>query len=206
MSGLQQLSAMMWQLIADKRCCVSGTQVDVPTFVPADTAIVDGRFQDYPVLRHLEHTLEDAEAEGFGTVVQAYRAVADEIRYSQNSSYNETNCPRQFLDGYAYGVVSGPGGPVLCEAPRGGFLIMGPDVFYPDHHHKAREVYLILSGHAKWRLDKGDWFDVGPGDMIYHDSWMWHAMQTADEPILTYAGWIEPGERSSISFGDAATD
>ena len=200
MSSLQSLSDLAWRTIAERSCCVSGTRVDMPTFIPASEEIIDGRFEDYPVLQYLEQALGNAEVAGFGDIVAAYRAAADQIHYSQNSRYTPENCARAFLDGYAYGVVSGPGGPILCEAPRGGFLIMGPGVFYPDHYHKAREVYMILSGHAQWRLDKGDWFDVGPGDVVYHDSWVWHAMQTADEPILTFAGWIEPGERNSISF------
>lgn len=204
MTTLEILSDIAWREIADRPCCVSGHRVEVPAFVPAAEKIVDGRFSDsYPVLRYLEQALDAAEAAGFGNLVAAYRALSDQIHYSQNTSYTEENCSRALLDGYAYGVVSGPGGPVLAEAPRGGFMLMGPDVFYPAHQHKAREVYLILAGKARWQLDQGDWFEVKAGDMIYHDSFVWHAMQTLDEPMISYAGWVEPGERTSISFGTA---
>ena len=75
---------------------------------------------------------------------------------------------------------------------------MAPGVTYPGHKHEAREVYLVLTPGTQWRLDEGEWFDVMPGDLIYHDSWQMHAMRTADRPLLAFAAWIETGDRRAI--------
>ena len=79
-------------------------------------------------------------------------------------------------------------------------MIMGPGVTYPDHHHQPKEVYLVMTPGAQWRLDKGEWFDVSPGDLIYHNSWQMHSMRTTDEPLLAFAGWVETGNRLEIDW------
>ena len=37
----------------------------------------------------------------------------------------------------------------------GGFLILGPDIVYPDHHHVAEEIYIPLTGGTEWRMGEG---------------------------------------------------
>ena len=36
-----------------------------------------------------------------------------------------------------------------------GFLILGPDIVYPDHHHVAEEIYIPLTGGTEWRMGEG---------------------------------------------------
>ena len=74
-------------------------------------------------------------------------------------------------------------------------------------HHVAwirplgREVYLVLTPGVQWRLDQGEWFDVAPGDLIYHHAWRMHAMRTADLPLFAFAGWVDAGRRVDIEWG-----
>ena len=75
---------------------------------------------------------------------------------------------------------------------------MGPRVTYEDHHHGPREFYLVLTPGSHWRLDRGAWFDVSPGELILHEPWQMHAMRTGDQPLLAFAGWVEPGERTAV--------
>ena len=37
----------------------------------------------------------------------------------------------------------------------GGFLILGPGIEYPDHHHVAEELYIPLTGGTEWRMGGG---------------------------------------------------
>ena len=82
----------------------------------------------------------------------------------------------------------------------GGLLLLGPGVVYPGHHHEPKEVYLVMTPGSQWCLDEGDWFDVAPGDLVFHDSWKMHAMRTRDKPLLAFAGWLDAGDRRGISW------
>ena len=199
---IQRLSQLCWQAVTTRPCIVSGTVIGFPEFCPSDTIVSDGRYDDhYPVLRYLDEALKGAEKSGFGEISELFFQLPRElVRWSQNPAYNRDNCSQSLLDGYAYAPLSGPDGPIYAAAPRGGFLLMGPNVFYPDHHHQPREFYLVLSGTIEWRLDEGEWFNVNAGSVIYHDSWVKHGMRTADEPVLTFVGWIEPGQRTAVQF------
>ena len=79
-------------------------------------------------------------------------------------------------------------------------MLMGPGVTYPGHRHAPREVYLLLTPGTQWRLDEGEWFPVQPGDLLVHEPWQWHAMRTGAEPMLAFAGWLEPGRRRDIGW------
>ena len=64
-------------------------------------------------------------------------------------------------------------------------------------------IYLVLAGDVQWRLDQGAWFDVTAGSLIFHDAWQMHGMRSGGTPMLAFAGWIEPGDRTAIRFSQA---
>lgn len=162
----------------------------------------ESRYSDeFPALDHLGAALALAARHDLADLAERFAAVESGLRWSQNPSYTAENAAQAFLDGYAYASLAGPEGPIHCAAPRGGYIIMGPNVTYPGHHHAPREVYLVLTPGAEWRLNDGEWFTVEAGDLIYHDAWAMHAMRTRDRPMLAFAGWIEPGDRRAISWG-----
>lgn len=200
---LSELLDRVWDAVAARPDKLTGERVVVPPLQPVSGGGVDdSRYaEDFPVLNHLNTALSLAAAAGFADLTSGFRAALPELRWSQNPSYTEENCDRSFLDGYAYAAFSGPVGPIHCAAPRGGFMLMGPDVFYPAHEHAPREVYLVLTPGTQWRLDDGPWFDVSPGDLIVHRPWVSHAMRTGDAPMLAFAGWVEAGDRTSIRWG-----
>lgn len=197
----------IWLHIAGLKDKIRGERVRVPLFMSPlasdGEAIAESRFStDFPVLQHTAMALELACRNKAAPIAEHFANVLHLLRWSQNPSYNETNCSRSLLDGYAYAAIAGPDGPIECAAPRGGIMMMGPGVTYPDHRHEPKEVYLVLTPGAQWRLDEGDWFDVEPGDLLYHEAWQMHAIRTTDQPFLAFAGWIEPGERSAIGWGN----
>lgn len=200
-NALIRLNDACWAAIAARASRPDGHRVDIPPFVAAEAVEHESRFsRDFPVMRHLDAALALARRCDLAELAGAFARVAPGLAWSQNPSYTEANCTRSFLDGYAYAALSGPEGPIHCAAPRGGFMIMGPDVTYPDHHHEPREVYLVLTPGTQWRLDRGEWFDVEAGDLIFHRPWQMHAMRTRGEPLLAFAGWVEPGSRLGIGW------
>ena len=190
-----------WRHVATRRDKISGRKVEVPVLMPTEIIEEESRFnQQLPVLKYLNDALELAGQHELADFAAEMTNSLSALRWSQNPSYNESNCSQSFLDGYAYAAISGPQGPIQCSAPRGGIMLMGPDVMYHDHKHAPREIYLVLTPGTQWRLDGTDWFDVEPGDLIYHESWQMHAMRTHAHPMLAFAGWLDPGLRIDIGF------
>lgn len=199
------LHQSIWQSIASRKDRFGGQVITQPAFVPAEEGYSDGKpGTDFPVLRHLDQVLEIARAHEFKHIVNAFVDVAENLPWSQNPRYTAGNGGLNLLNGYAYASLSGPEGPIRCMSPRGGFYLMGPDVFYPSHNHAPREVYLIMTPGVEWCLDEGDWFEAQPGDLIYHAPWQMHAMRSGDRPVLAYAAWLDPGNREAIGWSKKA--
>jgi hypothetical protein len=121
------------------------------------------------------------------------------VVWSQNQGYVKQGLNTDFINGYAYAALSTPEGPIRRAAPLSGFILLAPGIHYPPHHHAPREVYLPMTC-ASWQLDSGDWFDVRPGQIIYHDSWQVHATRTLDEPFLAFVAWLDAADRNSIKW------
>jgi len=201
-SSLQGLIDAIWQAVEVRRDKATGKQVEVPAVVPMEGAQAESRFSNgFPVLRYLDDALALARDFELSLIADRFSDLVHTLNWSQNPSYDETHCDPSFLAGYAYAALSGQEGPAYCAAPRGGLMLIGPNVTYPDHRHAPREVYLVMTPGVQWRLDRGEWFDVAPGDLIYHYAWQMHAMRTTDQPLLAFGGWVEPGRRVEIESG-----
>lgn len=104
-------------------------------------------------------------------------------------TYRAEDFGQGFLDRYGWTELIGARGPIASEALACGFLLLGPDVEYPDHHHRAEELYVVLSGTAWWRCAAGPWREQLPGAAIHHPSDVPHAMRTSGEPLLALYLW-----------------
>ena len=204
-TDLRGLNDAFWNAVSARPDKVTGRDVIIPPMIPTAKVSDESRLsRTFPVLEHMGNAMEIARTEASEPdIIAALERVATMINlldWSQNASYNETNCTPEFLTGYAYAGISGPEGPLVCAAPRGGLMIMGPHVTYPAHNHAPKEIYLVLTPGTQWQLDEGDWFEVTPGDLIFHDNWQMHAMKTTSQPLLAFAGWIESGDRRAIGW------
>ena len=201
---LEALNNLTWAAIVARRDVIGGRRIEKPAVVPGPRQDAESRFSnDFAVLAHLDSALALVAQTELAELAERFARVMQRLRWSQNPNYTPANSSRSFLDGYAYAGFSGPDAPLLCAAPRGGFVLLGPDVVYPSHHHQPREVYLVMTPGSQWCLDEGEWFDVAPGDLIYHDSWQMHAMRTRSHPLLAFAGWVEVGDRRAIGWSDS---
>lgn len=197
----EALVRAIWDAVQARTDIVTQRRVTMPEIVQQDAPVVEARFsRTFPVLKHFDRALDLAREGPLSGLADAFADNPHRLNWSQNTSYTKANCSLNFLEGYAYAGLSGPDGPIYWAAPRTGVMLMGPDVLYPGHNHAPREIYLLLTSGAQWRLDGGDWFDVAAGDLIFHDAWQMHEMRTFDEPMLAIAAWIEPGVRTSIEW------
>ena len=87
---------------------------------------------------------------------------------------------------------------LICDKIRVGLLLLGDHVLYPSHNHQALEFYTILSGSSMWQINDDNFILKKPGDKIFHDEWVTHAMKTNGEPVLALFSWSGMIEKEAI--------
>lgn len=82
-------------------------------------------------------------------------------------------------------------GDVAC-----GLMYVGAGFEYPEHQHNPQELYLVLSGGAKWRFGGAqDFCELDAGAIIYNKPWDWHGVKSGDSPLLAlYVLWPDLDE------------
>ena len=112
--------------------------------------------------------------------------------------------PDFFKGGYAFAEIIGEKGLIVSENIRIGLFLQKPQVNYPLHAHEAEELYIILSGNARWKIDE-KMFNVIPGTIIKHQSCQDHATFTEEETL--FALWIWTGKiKGRYWFKDYSKD
>lgn len=199
--ALETLIERSWAAVearADRR---SGATAGRPAVEALEHERSESRFgDDFPVLAHLDAALHLARSGELAALAESLAAARELLPWTQNASYDEARVGRSLLDSYAYACLSGPDGPQRCEVPLAGYMLIAPHFEYIDHRHAPREIYLVLTPGARWRVDSGEWFEVEPGELIVHEPWQMHATRTGDYPLLAFAAWLEAGERSAIEI------
>ena len=97
--------------------------------------------------------------------------------------------------GYASALLIGPASmrpytPAYHSNCLVAFTVQAPATLYPDHAHRAAEIYHVVGGRAEWK--KGEvWTLRDPGEWIFHERGQIHAARTAGEPLLAMAAWFD---------------
>jgi hypothetical protein len=94
-----------------------------------------------------------------------------------------------FLKRYGWVELFGTRGHFSSDVMAGGFLMLGPEIHYPDHHHVAEEIYIPLTDGSLWSKDGGAFQPRRAGEIIHHPSDVSHAMQTEQETLLALYLW-----------------
>jgi hypothetical protein len=66
-------------------------------------------------------------------------------------SYSAASVGAEFYEGYGWSEFAGLTGPVQSARLACGVLLLAPHVHYPLHRHEAEEIYVPLSGTARWQ-------------------------------------------------------
>ena len=120
-------------------------------------------------------------------VMAPLKAVAGRLQWRQ--SYGAAYFGEAFLAGYGWAEFIGMRGPVASDRIACGVLLLGPGVEYPAHAHQAAEVYLPISGVAKWQRGDGPFVPVPVRQAVHHPSWMPHAMRVGTAPLAALYLW-----------------
>ena len=139
-----------------------------------------------PVLRWLPDIGRDPAAVGIDLVTAVCRA-APSMAWRQ--TYSTKDVDAAFLDNYGWSEILGASGPLGAERIACGFLILGPSTHYPRHRHEAEELYVPLSGTARWQQGDAPWREQSPGTAIHHARDEPHAMRTGATALLALYLW-----------------
>ena len=126
-----------------------------------------------------------------GDLAEALAASGHQLRWKDMyAEYDDEPDMAVFRRAYAYTLLVGPEAPFRSQRVKVGVTLQGPDVLYPPHAHKAKELYAVIGGTAEWKRGIEPWTARPPGDFVLHPSGVRHAMQTSAEPVLALVAWI----------------
>ncbi|MGY5800066.1 dimethylsulfonioproprionate lyase family protein [Rhizobium sp. LEGMi12c] len=142
--------------------------------------------RDLPVVSHLREPDQVAAGAERALLGRLFHA-ADLLHWAQ--TYSITDFGSDFLQRYGWVELFGTRGHFASEEMAGGFLLLGPDVHYPDHHHVAEEIYIPLTDGSLWSKDAQPFLPRWSGEIIHHPSNIRHAMRTEDQPLVALYLW-----------------
>lgn len=164
---------------------------------PASLPVVD---------RWLDEALERAEASPspVGDLARALRVAAPQMAWQR--AYKDLDSTPEleaYRAHYSWVPLAVPGMRGLTSAFDAGdmlvgFTIQAPGVLYPHHHHRAPELYGVMSGAIDWQVGATPWSTKAAGDLIVHRSSESHSMRTNDEPGLCWVIW--PSDTDSTVY------
>lgn len=125
----------------------------------------------------------------------------DQLYWEQSYTKEDDLVPESMLANYGFAEIVGSRGPFVSNRVRCGVGIYGPGVHYPRHWHEAEEIYLPLSGGARFSID-GNPVDCAPGEVIFVASNTPHGFTVNENrAIVLFYLWQAGALRQTSTFG-----
>lgn len=140
-----------------------------------------------PCLRHLDACAALAEGTAGENVARLLAERGQRLHWGQ--TYSAADLGQKFIDNYGWLELTGTRGHFRDDGVACGFLVLGPDTHYPDHHHEAEEIYIPMTGGTLWRMGEGEFAPRAASEIIHHASNINHAMKTQTDPLLALYLW-----------------
>ena len=140
----------------------------------------------------LEHTTP--ETHELAALFAAERATC---KWEQTYKPSDNEAVNAMLKVYGFAEIIGKWGPFVSDRTRVSMVLWGANIIYPQHRHKAEEIYLIVAGSALFTVGEGTNVWTAPkraGDVIRIPSNSLHGFTTSDEPIAILAVWLADPE------------
>ena len=136
-----------------------------------------------PVVRHLQSITTGPR----DSLLEMLSQQAHGLHWGR--TYGSADFSEHFLRNYGWMELFGSRGHFASGDMAGGFLLLGPDIDYPDHHHIAEEIYVPLTDGSLWSRDRSAFASRNAGEVIHHPSGINHAMKTTDRPLVALYLW-----------------
>lgn len=122
--------------------------------------------------------------------LRTFKTLEPNMDWIQTEHYRES-LGEAFMDKYCYTNLVGTKGLCPNEQFAMGFLVLGPDVHYPDHNHAAEELYIVLGGDDALWGQKSETPTTRPlGDIFYNPTQQFHEFKTGSKPLFGLYIWL----------------
>lgn len=143
-----------------------------------------------PVLDHACH-LPDALP--FSRYILACRSLLDWTSWEGEGLTQEISSKLYTTE------LVGPDGHIEASDVRVGLLVSDADTDYPISSHSGEETYLVIAGHAEWKVASEPYTIKTPGKLIHHPAWVPHGRRTKAQPFLGAWRWSGDLDLSTFS-------
>jgi mannose-6-phosphate isomerase-like protein (cupin superfamily) len=154
------------------------------------------------VADRLEAALDSSVTEAH-ELLQTFIRYQDHLHWEQSYRKGDGLVPDAMLDAYGFAEIIGARGPFVSERIRAGIGIWGPAIDYPQHQHRAEEVYILLSGSARFKLGDKAETSHHHGDVVFVASNTPHAFRSGDEGLVVCYLWQAGDLRQTSTFDPA---
>ena len=151
------------------------------------------------VKKYLKQCVELAGDNPLGDLGRAALEDADTLDwFTMYQSYTDDPRTAGLHKNYVVLRLTGPQGAWFSDDLTTALSIQGPNTWYPAHAHRQREVYGVIGGEADWQRGAEPVISRKSGELIYHPSGVRHATWTNEQPLLSFASWIDTVHLPSI--------
>lgn len=127
---------------------------------------------------------------GADTLRQAITVARPELSWITYTAYPPEMIGRRFPVAHAYVSLIGGSGHVPADDFELGLFLIAPKTLYRDHHHKAPELYVPLTGPHEWRFGAGEsWQEYEAHRPIWNEPLAVHATLVREVPFLALFVW-----------------
>ncbi len=146
----------------------------------------------HPVVsQHLEAALA-ALRKTHASLAMAIEDAAPFLGWLHFSDYPVEEIGETFLAGNAYCIVIGKSGPIKATGFDLGLFLIAPHLLYRDHHHKAPELYVPLTGPHGWRFVPGGPLCLKQAHVpVWNEPDAPHLTKVGPVPFLCIYGWTQ---------------
>ena len=143
---------------------------------------------DLPVVSWMPAAVDNALPET-ARMMECLASAAGDLCWRQ--TYAADDFGEDFLNRYGWCEFVGMRGLVKSQRLACGVLMLAPHTTYPAHRHVDEEIYIPISGAARWWRRGDSWKAVEPGTPIHHPSGISHAVKTDTAPLAALYLWRE---------------
>lgn len=141
-----------------------------------------------PVCGHLDAALFCVN--GADALRMAIHEARPDLHWVTYDAYPTEMIGRRFPVAHAFASLIGGTGLVPADDFELGLFLIAPKTLYRDHHHKAPELYVPLTGPHEWRFGVGEsWTEYEADKPIWNETMRVHATLVRDVPFLALFGW-----------------
>ena len=141
-----------------------------------------------PACGHLDAALLCMHgAEALRHAIQEART---QLRWITYDAYPADMIGGRFPVAHAFANLIGRDGFIPADDFELGLFLITPRTLYRDHHHKAPELYVPVTGPHEWRFGAGESFsEYQAHTPIWNEPMRVHATLVRDIPFLALFGW-----------------